>query len=260
MVAMTLRKSVVVLTITLMATSVSILAAQAQDSMVDTAAVHLLKRMTDYMSGLKQFSVHTQNTLEDQLESGQRIDFDIGANVVVSRPNKLHSERAGELIHQDFYYDGKTMTLYSPVDRIYTTQPAPGTIEEVLDYVREDLDLVFPVSDLVYRNAFAILMESVTSAVVVGQTNIGGITCNHLAFRRPDVDFQVWIAADDLRPLPCKYVVTDTSTPELISTVSVMSDWNVAPMVTNADFEFIPPDGVQAISDFPMDETFNFDR
>ncbi len=116
--AMTSRRFVTALTIAVVATFVSTLTAQAQSQTVDPVAVQTLKRMTDYLAGLKQFSVHTQNTLEDQLDSGQRIDFDIGSKVVVSRPNKVHSKRTGELIHQDFYYDGKTMTLYSPTDRL----------------------------------------------------------------------------------------------------------------------------------------------
>ena len=61
--------------------------------------------------------------------------------MIVSRPNKLHAERKGDLIDQTFYYDGKTLTLYNPSDKVYATEPAPGTIEELLDYARESLGL-----------------------------------------------------------------------------------------------------------------------
>ena len=140
---------------------------QAQASSVDPAAVETLRRMTDYTAKLQGFSVHTQNTLEDLLDSGQRIDFDVAADVVVRRPNQLHARRVGELIDQDFYYDGESLTLHSPSDGVYATGPAPKTIEELLDYGREELGLIIPVSDLVYRNSFAILIEDVTSAVVI---------------------------------------------------------------------------------------------
>lgn len=232
---------------------------RAQAAGVDPAAVEILQRMTKYVSTLEQFSVHTENTLEDRLESGQRIDYDVSANVVVRRPNKLRAERVGELINQVFYYDGKSLTLYKPVDGVYATQPAPGTMEELLDYVREELGMNIPVSDLVYRNAFAILIENVQSAVVIGKAVIGGMTCHHLAFSRPDVDFQVWVA-DGNHPLPCKYVVTDTSTPELISTVTVMSDWNVAPTVADTEFKFVAPKGAKPIKFMPLDKTSGFGR
>ena len=88
---------------------------RAQAPAVDPDAVKTLKRMTDYLGSLKQFSVHTQNTLEDVLDSGHRVDFDVSANVIVSRPNKLRAEHRGDLIDQIFYYDGKSLTLQKEV-------------------------------------------------------------------------------------------------------------------------------------------------
>ena len=224
---------------------------QAQDPQVDPAATRTLKRMTDYLGGLQKFSVHTQNTLEDELDSGHRIDLDVSASVLVSRPNKLFAERKGDLIDQVFYYNGKTLTLYNPSDKVYATESAPGTIEETLDFARESLGLTVPVADLVYRNAFPLLMQDVNLAVVVGKAVIGGVKCDHLLFSRPGVDFQVWVA-DSGNPLPYKYVVTDTGTPAQLSISTVMSDWNVAPTATDSRFTFVPPPGTKQISFLPL--------
>ena len=225
---------------------------RAQATAVDPAATQILQRMTEYLGSLQQFSVHTQNTLEDELDSGHRIDYDISAKVIISRPNKLHAERRGDLTDQVFYYDGKTLTLYNPTDKVYATEPAPGTIEEVLDFTRESLGLMIPAADLIYRNAFPLLMQDVTLAKMVGKAVIGGVRCHHLLFSRPGVDFQVWIA-DSGQPLPYKYVVTDTGTSEWISITTVMSDWNVAPAVGDARFTFVPPQGVKAITFMPLE-------
>jgi len=218
---------------------------------VDPAATQILKQMTDYLGSLQKFSVHTQNTVEDVLETGHRVDFEISANVVISRPNKLQAERKGDVIDQIFYYDGKTLTLYNPSDKVYATEPAPGTIEEMLDFARESLGLTVPVADLVYRNAFPLLMHDVTLAVVVGKAVIGGVKCNHLLFSRPGVDFQVWVAEGG-QPLPHKYVVTDTATPARVSITTVMSGWNVAPAVADARFTFAAPQGAKRITFMPL--------
>jgi hypothetical protein len=53
---------------------------------VDPAAVQILKRMTDYLGALKQFSVKTQNTIEDLTDSGHRVDSDVSSIVTVKRP------------------------------------------------------------------------------------------------------------------------------------------------------------------------------
>ncbi len=203
--------------------------------------------MTDYLGGLKQFSVVALNMREDLLESGHRVDFEASSKVIVSRPNKLQVERKGDLADQIFYYDGKTLTLYNPSDKVYASMPAPPTIEEMLDFGRESLGLTYPISDLVYRNAFPLLMQDVTLALTIGKEVIGGVKCEHLLFSRPGVDFQVWIP-DSGAPLPRKYVVTDTGTPELLSITTLLSDWDVAPAVVDSQFTFVPPKGTKAIT------------
>jgi len=249
---MNYRTASAVVALGVLALSMSVPVQVNAQAAVDPAATQILKRMTDYLDSLKQFSVHTQNTIEDMLDSGQRIDTDVSANVTVSRPNKLRAERQGELLDQAFYYDGKTLTLYNPSDRVYGTEPAPATIEEMLHYASDSLGLIIPAADLVYHDAYPLLMQGVTSAVVVGKAVINGVTCDHLAFSRPDVDFQVWVA-DGARPLPCKYVVTDKSTPALISVSTVASDWNVAPAAADASFTFVPSEGDMAITFMPLE-------
>jgi hypothetical protein len=220
---------------------------QAQRPAVDPAATQILKRMTGYLAGLRQFSVRTQNTLEDQLDSGQRVDHEISASVLVRRPNKVRAERIGDVISQVFYYDGKTLTLYNPSAKVYATEPAPERIEDVLDFARESLGLTVPAADLVYRDAFPLLTKDVTFAALVGKSVIGGVKCDHVLFSRPGVDFQVWVT-DSGPPLPRKYVVTDTSIPARLSFTTVMSDWNVAPAAADARFSFTPPPGAKPIS------------
>ena len=224
---------------------------RAQAPSVDPAATQILQRMTDYLGDLQKFSVHTQNTLEDELDSRHRIDLDVSAGVIVSRPNKLLAERKGDLIDQSFFYNGESLTLYNPSDKVYATEPAPGTIEELLDFARESLGLIVPVADLVYRNAYTLLMQDVTLAMVVGKSVINGVTCDHLLFSRPGVDFQVWVA-DSGPPLPYKYVVTDTGTSARLSVTTVMSDWNLKPTAADTRFSFVPPQGVKQIAFMPF--------
>jgi hypothetical protein len=223
----------------------------SQGLTVDPAARQILKNMCDYLGGLDQFSVNTHNTIGDILESGQKIDIDVSAKATVSRPNKIRADRKGELIDQSFYYDGKTLTLYNPSDKVYATVPAPATIEGTLDYARDTLGLIIPVSDLVYSNSFPLLMKDVNFAMVVGKAVIDGVRCDHLLFSRPGVDFQVWVAEGG-NPLPRKYVVTDTTLTTQLSLTTVMKDWNVAPAVPNSRFNFEAPKDATAITFLPL--------
>jgi hypothetical protein len=233
--------------------------ALAQTPTVDPAAVRTLKRMTDFLDGLQQFSVQTQSVIEELHVSGHRVDYDLSANVTVKRPNKLRAARVGGLMDQRFFYDGKGLTLYNPSVKVYGTQPAPATIEKMIDFARETVGILLPAADLLYRNAFPLFMQDVNLAVVVGKTVVGGVKCDHLLFGRPDVDFQVWVA-EGKRPWPRKYVVTETSTPSRLSITTVLSDWNMTPAVDDARFNFVPPKGAQAISFMPLETTGGSNR
>jgi hypothetical protein len=218
---------------------------------VDPAATEILKRMTDYLGSLKQFSVQTQNTLEEVLATGHRIDLDISAEVTISRPNKLRSERKGDMVNQIFYYNGKTLALYNPTNNVYATKPVPDSFEGLFKYMYESLGFGVPVSDLVYSDAFPLLMQDVNYAAVIDKAFIGGIKCDHLLFSRPGVDFQVWVS-EGSKPLPLKYVITDTATSGRLSVSTLMSDWNVEPGVDDGQFTFVPPKGAQQIDFMPF--------
>lgn len=224
----------------------------AQAPAVDPAAIEVLKRMTDHLGATMRFSVHTQNTYEDELESGQRVDYDVSASVLLDRKGRLRSERTGELVDQAFYYDGENLTVSNRTVGVYATRAAPASLDGLLDYSREELGLHIPGSDLVYSYAYTLLTENVTSAVIVGQSDINGMICTHLAFSHPDVDYQVWVQ-DGEQPLPCKYVVTDTSTPSGYSVSTVMSNWNVAPDMKDSQFMFVSSDGANEVEFLPLD-------
>jgi hypothetical protein len=219
---------------------------RAQAAAVDPAATEILKRMTDYLGSVKQFSVHTQNTIEDVLNSGHRVDFEVSANVIISRPNKLRAERKGEMVDQVFYYDGKTVTLYNSSDKVYAKASVSDTFEGMFKFMYESLGFGMPISDLVYPDAFPLLMQDVTFATVIGKSYINGVKCDHVLYSRPGVDFPEWVS-DGNRPLPHKYVVTDTAIAGLMGFVTIMSDWNVEPAIENVQFTFVPPKGAQEI-------------
>jgi hypothetical protein len=221
-------------------------ASHAQPTGMEPQAEKLLRRMSDYLTGLQKFTVKTENTLEAVLTSGQKLQYDSPATASVWRPNKLRADRKGDVFNQEFFYDGKTLTLYSPHENLYATAAAPPTIEAMLDFAREKLDVIAPAAEFFYKNAADKMLKEASSGFVVGQSVIGGVKCTHLAFRGADVDWQVWID-DGNRPLPRKFVLTSKKvTGEPQFTVLVKS-WDLAPKLTEREFTFVPPKGAKKI-------------
>jgi hypothetical protein len=102
-------------------------------------------------------------------------------------------------------------------------------------------------------------MQDVTLAVVVGKTVVRGVKYDHLLFSRPGVDFQVWVT-EGKQPWPRRYIVTETGIPLLPSITTVWTDWNTAPDVKDALFQFVPPKGATAISFMPLETTGGSNR
>jgi hypothetical protein len=233
--------------------------AVAQAPKVDPAAVQKLKQMGQFLDGLQQFSVNTQNIIEELRYSGHRVDFDLSARVTIKRPNKLIAVRSGQLLNEQLIYDGKTLTSYKPAEKVYASATAPDTIEKMIDYARETVGILLPAADLVYRGAHPLMLQDVTLAVVVGKAVVGGVKCEHLLFSRPGVDFQIWIA-EGKQPWPCKYVVTEMDTPSKLSITTFLSGWNTNPAVDDARFKFVAPKGVQATAFKPREAGGKSDR
>ena len=231
--------------------------ARSQSAWVEPEAVRQLDNTLDFMGKLKTFSVNTLNTLEEIIEPGQKIQLDFAATLTLQRPAGLRVERHGEVVNQALYYDGKMLTLYDTASNYYAQTPAPESIEGMLDFARLSLGLEAPLSDLLYRDVLPLLLQNVHAARVVGKTDIGGARCVHLAFSRPDVDFQIWVAEGD-KPLPCKYVVTDKNSFGQPSYTVVMSGWNLSPEIGASTFSFSAPQGSTSTGFMLLDSNGNF--
>jgi len=227
--------------------------ALSQPAGVDPKAEELLKASTTFLADQAQFTVDTRSTIEGVLASGQKLQFDHATALAVRRPDRLRAERRGDLVDQVLHYDGKSLTLSNPDGNYYATTEAPATLEEMLDFARESLDIVAPAGDLIYTNAFDILMEDVTSGFVVGKSLVEGVWCDHLAFRAPHVDWQIWIQEGD-KPLPRKLVITSTDVVGAPQFSVVMTEWDLAPRLGDDLFEHTPAKGAKKIDFLTLDE------
>ena len=222
------------------------LAAQAQPDGLDPEAQRILKSATDFLARQKQFSVETRNTLEVVLDSGQKIEFHHTARQSVQRPDKLRVERTGDLVEQRFIYDGRSLTLHDLKNDYYARMSAPDTLEGMLDYARSTLDVVAPAGDLVYANAYDVLMDGVTRSFVVGKSVIEGVRCDQLAFRAPHVDLQMWVQ-EGHRPLVRRFVITTRDLPNAPQFAVTVTKWDLQPRFGPRTFTFVPPSGARKV-------------
>jgi len=224
---------------------------RAQWDGIDPAAVARLESAIDFLAAQKMFTVDTESSLEAVLTTGQKIEFDFVVSLAVQRPNELRAERHGELVEQVFFYDGTSLTLFNPKEGYYATVAAPSTFGQMIDFAREKLDLVLPAGDLISEDALEILMGDVTTAFIFGEAVIGGVRCDHLAFRNPDTDWQIWIQQGD-EPLIRKMVITSADIVGQPEFRIVMDSWDLGPSFPAGYFSFVAPKGATAIEFLPV--------
>ena len=236
----------VTISVLLIAILGSATASYGQTPDVEPKADQTLRKMSDYLAQLQQFKIQTESMLEIVLTSGQKIQYYNQLEIAIKRPNKLRVSREGQVYDQEFFYDGKTLTQYSKGGNVYATIEAPPTLDGALTFALETLHIEAPGSDLIYSNAYNILMENVNSGFYVGISIVDGVNCHHLAYRDDEVDWQIWIEDGD-KPLPKKFVITTkwlTGAPQY--TISVKS-WDLSPKLKDDMFTFVPPKDAQKI-------------
>jgi hypothetical protein len=206
---------------------------------IEPEAMEALNKMGAYLRTLKDFQVQAEITEEDVLSDGEKLQFAHTTNVLAHLPNKLRAEVSGDRKERLFLYDGKSFTFFAQRVGYYAAVPAPPTIGELIDVVRDKYDIEIPLLDLFLWGGPRATTNKITAAADFGPGEVGGVTCEHYAFRQPGLDWQVWIQLGD-HPVPRKLVLTTTTDDARPQHTSVFT-WNLAPSYNEATFVFDPP-------------------
>jgi hypothetical protein len=119
----------------------------------------------------------------------------------------------------------------------YAQVEIPGTIDHLIDQLREKYNKPLPAADLIMTDVYDQIMPHVTDVKDLGSGVIGGIECDHLAFRTKEVDWQIWIAQGD-RPYPCRYAITSKIIAESPQYSIQLANWKTGDEVATDNFTF----------------------
>lgn len=220
--------------------------AAGQETVMDTAAINALDRMGRYLNGVREMEVSATITIEHVLDDGQKVQNSASADLVAVRPNRLRLAVNGDRHQRLFLYDGKTFVLWAPALRYYATAAAPESIVLLADTLEERFDIELPLVDLFRWGTPAAPLSDIRGARDLGPAAVGGVTCQHYAFRQDGLDWEVWIQKGE-HPLPRRLVLntlTDDARPQYTATYA----WNMAPSYNNDSFTFVAPPDARAIA------------
>ena len=172
-------------------------------------AKRLVKAMSDYLAAQKAIGFDYDTVLEVVTKENQKLGLASSGTMKLNRPDKIRATRTGGFANVEYVFDGKTLTMLGKNANAYARVDAPGTLDQLVDEVREKFHRPIPAADLLMSNVYDQLMPEVVDAKDLGSGVIRGVECDHVAFRTKDVDWEMWIAQGS-HPHPCRYVVTST--------------------------------------------------
>ena len=209
-------------------------------------ADRLLKEVGAYIGSADAFVFHADVTFDHVLPSGQKLQFSAAEEVVLQRPGRLYVEWNGDLGARQFWFDGKSMTLYDPATPFYASAAVPPDIDGMLAQLIPKLGFVPPLSDFLYSDPYSKIRGSVQYGFDLGQNDVNGRNCRTLAFVEKDIDWQIWIE-NGPQPTPCKLVITYKNRPAQPQFTAVFKDWDFAPRIAQPVFTPELPPGTQKI-------------
>ena len=196
-----------------------------------------LKAMSDYMAAQRAISFAYDTDFEIVTKDQQKLALASSGTVTLGRPDKIHATRSAGFADVEMIFDGKTLTLLGKDSNLYAQIEVPGTLDNLIDQLRDKYNKPFPGADLLVSNIYNVLMPDVVDVKDLGSGVIGGVECDHLAFRSKDVDWQIWIAQGD-HPYPCRYVITTKLVPTAPQYSVQIRDWGAGAEVASEDFSF----------------------
>lgn len=213
---------------------------------IDPEATAALVRMGGYLRTLKDINLRARITQEEVMMDGQKTQRVSDVEVTARRPNRLRATVRNDRQPRNFYYDGKTFTLFAPSNGFYAQAEAPATIGELSDRLEEKFNIQLPLVDLFRWGTDDANLAALTSAIVLTPNKIDGVTVDHYAFRQNGADWQLWVQEGE-HPLPRKLVITTTSD-EARPQYTAEWTWNLSPSINEREFTFSPPKGAKKIT------------
>src|SRR5215470_7019922 len=222
----------------------------------EAQAKSLLKAMSDYLAAQNVIALELDTTLEVVTREGQKLGLASSGTVTLNRPDKIRATRTGGFADVELVFDGKVLSLLGKNVNAYAQIDVPGTIDQLVDTLRDKFYRPLPAADLLMSNPYNELMPEVLDTKDLGSGVIRGVECNHLAFRTNEVDWQIWIAEGN-RPYPCRYVITSHRVPGSPQYTIDVRSWKTGAEVASDGFSFAAPAGAKKIN---LDALSDFDE
>ena len=228
---------------TLLASTLAAVAAvaPAETQAQESDAKAILKAMSDYVGSQKTMQLAFDSDIEVITPQLEKIQFTNSGEALLSRPDKLHAHRVGGYSDVALFFDGKTVRYLRKACQRLRTVRCPGQRGPAdRGPAGRAMASRCPVPTCSCPIHMIVLVAGVQEAKYIGHGVIDGVTCEHLAFRNFDTDWQLWVEVGE-RPIPRKLVITSKTLNSAPQYTLRVKEWKTGIEPSPDDFTFTPP-------------------
>jgi hypothetical protein len=193
---------------------------------IEPKADEILKASSSRLASARTLKFTAVVYYENPSRLGPPLAYTTKSYVTLQRPDKLKVITPADGPATEFYYDGKTMTAFSPAEDLVAIAEAPHTIDAALEAAYHSAAIYFPFSDVIVADPYKDIADGLTVAFYIGQSHvIGGTTTDMVAYETGGTFVQVWIGAEDKLPRMARALFADD--PMQLRHIAVFSDWQL---------------------------------
>ncbi len=202
---------------------------------LEPKAIEILKAACAKLAAAQSMSFTALVTYESPSRLGFPLAYGTKSDVLFQRPNQLQVHTPGDGPASDFYYDGKTMMAYSPVENLVAIADAPPTVDAMLETAYHSAAIYYPFDDLIVSDPYKDIAQDLRVAFYIGQSNVvGGVTTDVVAYDTGGVFIQAWIGTEDKLPRLLRAIYADD--PLKLRHNLVITNWQLDPTIPAGSF------------------------
>ena len=205
---------------------------------LEPRALGILKGASERLASAKTLSFTATTSEESPSRLGPPLAYFSRQQVTLKRPDGMRVITSVDGPQSEFYYDGKTVTAYSPRENMVATAPAPATLDAMLEGVFKQAQIYFPYTDMIVSDPYKGLSDGLRVAFYVGTSDaVGGVQTYIVAYANDNAFVQAWIGVKDR--LPRRLQAVFRQDPKMLRHSVDFADWKVDEAVAAGTFE--PP-------------------
>jgi hypothetical protein len=209
----------------------------------DDSSEAILRSMSQKLAAAQVIVVEARRTIDPALVPGGVVKEAADVRVVVKRPASIHAEATDAVSTRRLFFDGKKLSIVDETKEgtfYATAELDAGSVDALADTMIERFGFQPLLAEFFSEDPFALFMEEVKSARLVGEEEIGGVACHRLELVQEGLRAELWIEKGD--SFPRRLAITLEELGESPQIVADMSRWALDEDLGETAFSYEAPD------------------